>query len=223
MSYRKQYFEWDVMANEVLTGIPVGYEVEFAQNLRFYPILYRLTTFEEVTGEAVQGTFFYSLDQGLTWNNYPLGEYGLAFSQSYKMRLVVKIAETESIYVQRDAVIYRITGDGRSLVDSYEINGISNFNQIDMQEQDNTLCLVGGDTLYRFKTGELIEPYSNSINLNGIPTGIAVDAYRQSFWDIREDSICLKDLNGDILFCVANPLTSMDYSSSSSSASSESS
>lgn len=223
MSYRKQYFEWDVQANEVISGVPVGYEVEFSQNPRFYPILYRITTFEEVQGETLQGKFYYSLDNGATWVDFPLGESGMAFSQPYKMRLIVAAAETGYIFAQRDAIIYRLTGDGRSIIDSYEISGTNLVNQMEIQERDDVLCLVGSNnTLYKLFAGENVAPFSNSLNINENPLAIAVDSYRKSFWEINESTVCLKTMNGEEIFCLENPLTpiDVDYSSSSSSSSS---
>ena len=224
MSYRKQYFEWDIKENEVLTGIPVGFEVEFAQNPRFYPVLYKISTFEEVTGE-IQGTFFYSLDNGETWTNYPVGEAGMAFSVPYKIRLVVNVTETGYLYALTSSIIYKITGDGRSIVDSYEVEGVV-LNDIDIQEKEDVLCLIGENkTMYRIFSGESIEPYSNSINLNDNPLSIAVDSYRKSFWEIGVNTVCLKNMHGETVFCLENPLSpiDVDYSSSSSSESSSSS
>lgn len=222
MSYRKQYFEWDVEANEVLYGTPVGYEVEFAQNALFYPILYRITTFEEVTGEIIQGKFYYSLDDGETWVDYPLGENGMTFSQPYKMRLVVRATETGYIFAERDAIIYRITGDASSIIDTYSINNVDVFSEMDIQEQNDVLCLLNNDTLYRIYVGESIEPYSNSLNLNSSPVSVAIDSYRNSFWEINPSYVCLKNLNGEIEFCVENPLGPIDVDVESSTSSSSS-
>lgn len=225
MSYRKQYFEWEVTENEVLTGVPVGFEVEFSQNPRFYPVLYRISTFEEDIGE-IQGKFYYSLDNGATWVDYPVGEAGQAFNQPYKIRLSVQIAETGYIYALRNSVVYRIVGDGRSIVDSYEIEGVDNFSDIGIQEKDDVLCLVGNNnTMYRLSIGSGLEPYSNSLNINSDPMAIAVDSYRNSYWEIGAEKILLKNMHGETIFSLDNPLSpvDLDYSSSSSESSSSSS
>ena len=90
MSQNIKEIIWDIPKKDVQIGVPIGYEAEFSLNNHFSPILYRLTTYEEITASTV-GTFYYSLDNGETWINFPVGEGGQAFYQSYKMKLVIKI------------------------------------------------------------------------------------------------------------------------------------
>ncbi|GAF98950.1 unnamed protein product, partial [marine sediment metagenome] len=124
MSYKQQIIEWDVPLSDVQVGVLVGYEVEFSPKSYFHPILYKITTYEEITA-VLQGTFFYSLDDGDTWIDFPRGEQGQAFSSAYKMRLVINVAEASYIFAEKAGTIYRVRPDGSEILEQYTIDSFT--------------------------------------------------------------------------------------------------
>jgi len=202
MSYKQQYFEWDVQLSQVPLGEAVGYEVEFSKNPSGKPVICRLSTFKEVTSE-LQGIFFYSLDNGSTWTDFPLGEDGCVFNTAYKMRVKVSSVNISYIVAARDAVIYKISSDGRSIISSFEVNEPVDSDIFEINDKKNVVCLTDGNTMYRLDVqNNKMLPYSNSINLIHTPFDIAIDSSRDSFWQISQTNICLKSFSGDTIFCV---------------------
>ena len=164
MSIRQQQIEWDVPELEVQIGVPIGYEVELSLKSYFEPVLYRITTFEEVTG-AIQGTFFYSLDDGVTWINFPVGEAGQAFYSAYKMKLVINAANVGFIFAEKHGTVYRIRADGAEIIEQYEV-GTFNSSGFEIDPRVNSLYISGEDrTLYNIDTIQELVPGDNSINL----------------------------------------------------------
>jgi hypothetical protein len=85
--------------------------------------------------------------------------------------------------------------------------------------KNNIAYFSSSSTIYRVNVnGD--NWFQNALNVqnDGI-IGTIVDAERQSFWQINENTICLKNLYGEEIFCLDIELESMDidYSSSSSS------
>jgi hypothetical protein len=216
MSYKSQVIEWDIPQSEVQVGIPVGFEVEFSLESSYSPVLYRITTFEEQTASP-QGVFFYSTDGGSTWIDFPVGESGQTFYESYKMRLVINSAEFSYIFAEKNGTIYRLRADIKEVINSYTIAAFTTTS-FEYDGRDKSLWISGSEeTLYKIATQDRLEPGDNSINIYNDPLGIAVDGYRDTFWQINEGTLCLKKLNGQTVFCVAIPSIEVDHSSSSSS------
>jgi len=215
MSFRKQYIEWDVPLSEVQQGVPVGFEVELSQNRFFSTKNYRLTTFEDNDSPFISD-FYYSLDSGSSWIQYPQGEVGNVFYQAFKMRLVLNAAHASSIIAYTDGVIYKLSADLRSVHDTFQIN-VDNID-VGYGGVTDSLFLVGEKTLYRISTKDELVPYDNSLNVNGDDIlGLLVDEDRNSFWQINRSSVVLKDLDGEKIYSIDIPNIDVDSSSSSSS------
>ena len=216
MSFKHQKIEWSVPISEVQVGISIGYEAEFSLNSYFSPILYKLTTYEENTG-SIQGTFYYSLDDGATWIDFPVGEHGQAFSTAYKMRLIITSAVSNYVFACKYGTIYRIGSNFKEIIEQYTIDDfdISSL-EIDV---DNNLYVSGQNkTLYKISTTGEIKPGNNSINIHSNPLGISLDKTRNTFWQVDRTTISLKDLDGNEIFSLALPFEiDVDYSSSSTS------
>lgn len=204
MSYKKQEFEWSVPLSEVQVGIPIGYEVQFSQKPSYYPVLFTLTTYKEVT-ESAQGTFYYSLDNGATWIDFPIGENGHAFYSAYRMKLVVNSAETSYIFAEKSGSIYRITPDGSRILETYTIDDFTS-SAFENDARNNTLYTAGqNNTLYKVESYQKLEEGDNSLNIHSDPLGIVIDSTRRSFWQINRDKIFLKELDGDAIFSINLP------------------
>lgn len=207
---------WDVPEEDVQIGVPVGWEAQFSLNSRFEPVLYRLTTFEEIT-ESIAGAFFYSTDDGNTWVDFPIGDQGKAFYAAYKMRLLVNVANVGYIFAETQGKIYRISADGRTEIENYTVGTFdTSAFEIDLQ---NNLYLAGQNkTLYKVDTSTILSAGDNSINIHANPLGILIDASRKSFWQIEKNKIALKKLDGSTIFSKNLPIEidPDEYSSSSS-------
>ena len=208
MSYVKQKVEWTVPLSEVQVGVTIGYIVEFSTTPYFYPITYRLTTYEEEIG-SIAGTFYYSLDNGVTWIDFPYG--GQSFTTSYKMRLIVNSANEGFIFAEQDGIVYRIRGDNLSIIDQFEVDSFST-SCFEIDSIRNDLYLTGQNkTAYKVSTTDGLKYGDNSINIHSNPLGILVDGIRDSFWQVDTTKVCLKDLEGNELFCVdMNPSSYID-------------
>lgn len=220
MSYKNQTIEWDVPEADVQIGVPVGYEVELSQNSFYNPILYKLNTYNETTA-SIQGVFFYSLDDGATWIDFPIGEAGQVFYSAYKMRVVINAGNTGYIFAEKNGVIYRIAPDGSEVIENYTIDDFSS-SDIGIDTKTNALYVSGQEsTLYKVDTHQVLQAGDNSVNLQNEALGIAIDGTRDSFWQVDRSRVYLKDFEGDTIFSVATPFDiDVDYSSSSSSSSS---
>jgi len=196
MSYTKQQIiEWDIPIENVL-NVPIGYEVEFSSDQYFVTSLYRITTFEEVTA-VLQGTFYYSLDNGVTWIDFPRGESGQLFTQAYKMRLVVNTAYNGEVFSELQGTIYRIRADLKSVINHYDIASF-NSTGFEINNKNNTVYVSGTNkTLYAIDSGLTV---GDSINLHSNPLGISVDSSRNIFWQIDRRTVDLKDLQGNLIF-----------------------
>ena len=224
MSYNKsQILEWDIPLTDVQIGIPIGYEVQFSSNSVFNPILYKITTFEEITREP-QGVFFYSLDSGENWLDFPIGETGHIFNTSYRMRLIISDAVAGHVFAEKNGTIYKIRPDCKSILDQYTISEFDSTG-FEVDSIDNSLYVSGANsTLYKISTVNDLEAGDNSINIHSNPLGVAIDSKRNSLWQINRNEVCLKDLQGNDVFCLELPeIIDVDYSSSSSLSSSSSS
>ena len=219
MSNRQQNIEWDVPIEDVQIGIPVGYEVQFSSNNNFTPVLYSLDTFRD--NRSAQGTFYYSLDNGVTWVDYPLGDSGYAFYSAYKMRIVTTASVTGYIYANKGGIIYRVTPDGSSIMDRYMLGSFDSTGfGIDGK---NTLYISGQNkTLYKIDTSSGLRAGNNSVNIHSDPLGIVVDSPRNRIWQIDYSTVSCKDLEGNTLF-TRNLPEEIDVEWSSSSSSSHSS
>ena len=216
MSYRKQYIEWDV---KDFQNSPVGFEIELSQNSVFFPITYHLTTYEE-SHEHYAARFFYSLDNGITWIDYPYGTGGATFTEPFRMRLELNANNAGGVVVYNGESIYKLTASCGQVLSSFVVD-ISGLTDTGYGNKSNTLYMAAGSTLYRVKTDPKLEPYDNSLNVSGESLlGVYVDESRGSFWQINRDSVCLKDLNGMELYSVSLGMDiDIDFSSSSSSSS----
>jgi len=225
MSFKSQVIEWDVPIEDVQVGVPIGYEVLFALNPSFNIPLYRITTYEEGTAEP-QGIFFYSLDGGETWIDFPRGDLGIAFYQAYKMRLVINVSEVGFIFAEKRGTIYRVRPDNKETINFYSI---SNFDvdgtAFEINRQTGDLYVTGKhQTAYMISSVPDFKPGNNSINLQSNPVGIAIDGTRGVLWQVNRTNVMLKDLSGNLLYSYTLPVE-IDHSefSSSSSSSSQSS
>ena len=216
MSFRYQEIVWDVPQEDVQVGIAVGYEVELSLEPFFNKTSYILTTNEEIKG-VIAGEFFYSLDDGITWIDFPLGEQGKVFNSAYKMKVVVNAGELSDVFAEKNGTIYKIYAQGRNVVESYQI-GTFEETSLGVDERSNDLYITGQDkTAYKLNTSPILKAADNSINLITEPLGVLVDGTRDSMWQVNSDNVCLKDLEGNEVFCVDIPNIDVDYSSSSSS------
>ena len=220
MSFKKQYIEWDVPLDEVQIGIPIGFDVELSQNRIYAPVTYRLSTHKE-SSALYYSRFYYSLNKGLTWIAYPSGNDGFAFYQAFKMRLEVNADNAEGLVAYSSGTVYKISADGSSILDELEIN-IPFVYDIGYGTKSDVLYLTESSTVYRINNHNSLKPYDNSLNVLGeIAMGVVVDEVRNSFWQINQESVCLRRLDGEKLFCVdLGEEVDIDHSSSSSSSSS---
>jgi len=221
MSYKKQFLEWTVPKADIPTGEPVGYEIELSPHPNFYPISYRFSSFDEI--KAIKtGRLFYSLDNGVTWIDYPLGDGGQAFTTSHMLRLLVHASESSFILALRGNILYKITADAVDLTQTYTISqDVSTLNV--NGKRDEAYLTGSNNALYKLNVFPEISPENFSLNLNNNPLDIIVDSERNSFWQIDNDKVCLKGEYGEQEFCIEYPFDigdiDIDHSSSSSSSS----
>lgn len=195
MSYKIQEFIWDV--EDFQYGVHIGYEIEFSQKSSFSPVLYKITTFEEPEGEF-QGKFFYSLDDGETWVDYPVGEQGQVFYSAYKMKLLINSANINYVFAEKGGIIYKIRPDIKKIIDSYDIN-ITSIG-ICSDSKNNIYTYGDNKTLYKIDSKDQLKPADYSINILSDPLGVVIDNVRGSFWQIDSDKVCIKDLYGNLIF-----------------------
>ena len=220
MSFKSQIIEWDVPIEDVQVGIPVGYAADLSLNPSFKPVLYSLTTYQE--GHiAIDGTFLYSLDDGVTWIEYPRGEDGLAFTTAYKMRLIIDSANVGDIFVEKNGTVYRVRPDAYGELENYQIGEFTS-NGFDIDGSVcNSLYVSSEDqkTLFLVDTTSNLEAGDNSLNLHNDPLGIAVDGSRDLLWHVARSSVLLKDLDdGGLImtFNIGEDISPEEFSSSSS-------
>ena len=193
MAYTKQYLEWDVPTSEVKSGVPVGHTVALYSNASFYPRLYQFSTFQEGIDGPV-GRFFYSLDKGATWHDYPLGIDGKIFSSEYKMRMVVESMHAGYIYVGTDDGIYMLTPDGTAMVSGYTMDNIA---AIGDGPPNAAWAITNGKTLYKFDSLGGLSPHNFSNALTPSTIAIAYDKPRMLFWSLGNNYLAtVRDQNG---------------------------
>ena len=217
MSYKQQIIEWDVLLSDVQIGEPVGYEVEFSLKSFYYPVLYRISTYEEVTS-SIQGTFFYSLDGGQTWIDFPRGESGQIFNAAYKMRVVINVANSGFVFVEKGGTVYRIDADLKENIENLVVADFTSTG-FDIDAENNDLYISGqNNTLYKIDTTQKLKAGDNSLNIRENPLGFAIDGSRNLLWQVQRDRVLLKNLDGELLRTYILPEEiDVDYSSSSSS------
>ncbi len=220
MSYKKQTYEWDIPISQVLSGQTVGFEIQLSQDPNFNKIYSHFNTFEEHF-LGVEGRLLFSIDDGETWNNFEmLNGDGETFTSAFKLKFEVFALDVECIYAIRDNIIYRLSPDGESILNKIDVSTIGNCISFEYNSLKTALCLTSEKTtMFRISTEGGLSNYNKSININGVPLAIAIDDARNSFWQINQDKVCLKQWNGDVIFCLDNPLSELidvDYSSSSS-------
>ena len=218
MSYKTEYIIWDV--EDVQVGIPVGFDVELSQKLSFTPVIYSLNTYKENQTALGEG-FEYSVDDGTTWLSYPLGETGMTFYSPFKMRLKLNAAYAGCLLLENNGIVYKIRSDGVATVETYDTGNRELISDIDMDEKNGILYLMGTSTIFRLNTKIQLSPYDNSLPISAEDDvlGIVVDGQRSSFWQINRKSVCLRDLYGEEQFCLPLPDIDVEWSSSSSSSS----
>ena len=203
MSYKQQIFEWSVPIDEVSISTNIGYEVEFSLKSFFSPILYRITSFEEVKGSV--GIFSYSLDSGDTWISFP--KTGQAFTTAYKMRLIINPADVGFVFAEKYGTIYKIRADIFEVIDTYSIDRF-NSSGFEINPTTNNLYISGqNQTIYRMDGNDDLEIADNSINAGYDPLGIAIDGTRQLLWQVQSDVVFLKDIKGNFIKSYALPST----------------
>ena len=217
MSYKYKEILWTVPQEDVLVGVPVGYEVELSLEPLFHKTCYKLTTNEEIKG-VISGEFYYSLDNGENWIDYPLGEQGKAFYSAYKMKLVVNAGELNDVFASKNGIIYKIYAQGNGVSETYTV-GSFNGTSLSLDIRNNDVYLTGQNkTAYKVDSSPILKSADNSINLLEEPLGIAVDGTRNSMWQINRNRVYLKDLEGNEIFNVDLPYEiDTEHSSSSSS------
>ena len=228
MSYRNQVIEWDVPESEVQVGVPVGYEVELSLTHNFDPVSYVLSTFDESTA-APQGVFFYSLDDGETWIDYPTGSSGKAFYDAYKMRVFVNVGYVNDFFVEKTGIVYRVLADGSDWSEAYDTK-TSGFTDSSIDLNKDVLYLSGVDSVARkIETIPTMEAALRSVRLDDNPIGVEVDGSRGTLWVVQQEKAVLRTIEGQEILSIGLPepidveVSSSSTSSSSSSTSSSSS
>lgn len=228
MDYKIQTFEWDISGENAIVNTPIGISVELSQNPGFYPITFTLNTFDEVASGPL-GRFYYSIDDGGTWLDYPLGNAGMTFSSDFKIRLEVHCADTNFLYLLNDGSISKYSGDGTQLITNFDSED-STLRKINIK---NNVIYASGESLTLKKINyknQINEPYSNSVNLKKPSLDVEFDFSRKIFYQINYDSVEIKTLNGELLgkadfignLSDYSEAIDVDFSSSSSSSSSSS-
>jgi hypothetical protein len=218
MSNKKQIFEWEIPEKDVQYGIPVGFKVELSQNPNFYPITKTYSTFFE--NETFRTQFFYSLDNKDTWVEYPKDEIGVEFYQPFWMKLEIYQSDTNFIIGNAKGVLYKINSNCNEIIEEYNFDLERNYS---LALNKNISFLSGqNNTLYGFDFKNEIKPYKNSINLKDNPLDVVIDTSRNSFWQVNQTNVSLKNLFGDEIFSIDFPFGKIDVEQSSSSSSSSS-
>ncbi len=222
MSRKKQTYEWDIPISQVLSGKTVGIEIQLSQDANFKNIYSHYSSFDEITAGPA-GRLTFSLDDGETWEDFEtlspvtLGE---SFTSKFRLKFEIFASDVECIYAIRGGVIYKISPDGRSIINKIDISGIGECVSLEYNTLKSALCLTSEKTtMFRISTKDGLSYYDKSINIGSTPLSIAIDESRNSFWQIDRDKICLKNWKGEKIFCLNNPLDElldMDNSSSSS-------
>ena len=97
--FKDQFIEFDV--NSFQPGIPVGYRFYLSLYKNLNPLMYTLTT--DLEDRSDKNTFFYSLDGGINWFDYPLGDVGKIFNSPYKMRVKINSARAGFVICERNS------------------------------------------------------------------------------------------------------------------------
>ena len=218
--YRKIYLEWTIGDDSLLYSVPVGFEVEFSRDQHFHEITTTFSTFEEVSPYGSY-RFWYSLDDGSSWVQYPWGEQGQSFTTPFLMRLEITPSDLGYTLSFFNGFLKKISADSKAIINSTVLAFEDNI--IDANMYEDVLYLVGSKTLYKID-GRTLDPYDNSLPLltdNAI--GVFADESRKTFWQVNNTSVWLRSLYGDILWSASIPEINVDFSSSSSSSTSSSS
>lgn len=115
MSLKIKSVIWNVPINEVQLGKTIGYEVDLSKSNSFSPVIYSFDSFN-----SMQGTFFYSLDGGNVWVDFPAA--GFQFSTEYKMKVLYPTGYSNGIFAEKDGVIYKITDSCSFIHSRYDFN-----------------------------------------------------------------------------------------------------
>lgn len=213
--YRKVYLEWTIDEDNLLRNIPVGFEVEFSRDRHFHEITTTLTTFDEIDPSGAYH-FWYSLDNGNTWIQFPWGDQGYSFSYPFKMRLEINPSDLGYVLSFHNGLLKKVSADSKTVLDSvlFTLEDIT-----DVDQYEDVLYLVGSQTIFKID-GKTLEPYDNSIPLlTDRVVGVAADESRGTLWQINHNSVWLRSLYGDVLWETSIPEIDIDRSSSSSSSS----
>ena len=212
MSIKQQYVQFYTPLSEVQIGKRVGYSVQFSLDSTFSKITNQWNSYNEATSSI--GIFYYSLDN-ITWVAFP--EEGVIFSTAYYIRLILNPAITSYIFAEKNGTIYRIAADTSSVLETLYL-GDFDFIDLEMDKKADNLYVIGeSKTAYMVTTTNELEYGDNSLNLRSDPLGIAIDSERRVLWQVDRNEVCLKDLEGNEIFCLDLPDIDVDYSSSSSS------
>lgn len=213
MSYRKVYLEWAIDEDSLLDGVPVGFEVEFSRDKHFHQITTTLTTFNETDPYGAY-QFWYSLDEGITWTQYPWGDQGYTFTSPFRMRLEINPSNLGYNLSLHNGVLKKISADSKEIIDSATLTFEDNI--IDADQYEDVLYLIGANTLYKID-GLTMEPSNNSLPLlTDKVIGVISDESRKNLWQINKTSVWLRNVYGDILWDVSIPEIYGAISSSSS-------
>lgn len=219
MGYTEKYFVWDIEGDNVLYGETVGYEVEFSQDQFFGVIDGGISTAnyeDSLSSRKIQ----YSIDDGETWNDYTYGEVGEKFYAPYKIRILLNEIDFGQFVSYSSGTISNFRNDLNGRIDSYSFSS----GNVPAIETDNQGRMLFNDetNIYRVtidKDGvmdtEGFSAFSDFI------LGLAIDEDRGTYWQVNQDSVYLRSLDGEVLMSASIPLPV--ESSSSSSGSSDSS
>ena len=146
----------------------------------------------------------------------------MTFYNPFKIRLKLNASYAGYILLENNGIVYKLRSDGTASVETYDTGNREFISDIDMDKKNGILYLLGTSSIFRLNTKITLNPYDNSLHIAAKDTalGIVVDGQRSSFWQINRESVCLRDLYGEELFCVNIPDIDIDWSSSSSSSSS---
>jgi hypothetical protein len=189
MSFNSTTFEWDVKISPEQVGVPVGYEFEFGKDSSNFRPNYKLSTFRE---NAVDYEFYYSYD-GIVYFDFPLGDVGKSFYTDYKMRVNIHHSMGDNLFATSDGVIYKISGDSSSVIDSFNSGGL-NFSFISVDKSSNNIYCYYEKILFCFSTYEKIN-FIKSFNLEFETYGIEVDGSRNIFWQICDSKVIKRSLS----------------------------
>ena len=224
MALSRKYIEFDITGNNLTVGSPVGYEADFSADPLFKEIRSSISTFNSLD-ENQANKIYYNINGESTWNLFPYGQEGVTFNDPYKIRVETTPIDTGYILIESSGVLNKVRCDFNSIISSSNIfstNISSEVLGIEVNNKNSECFILTNDNI-------IVTNYNNSNDLkkrrmsllNNRVFAISLDSARETFWQINSDSICLRNLFGEKLFCV--PISIDDELSSSSSSNSSSS